>query len=219
MSTSTPRTYSPALTRAEPTAGLFAAAALAAPFFLSVATVQALARDGFDLTRHPLSLLSTGDWGWVQIANFVVTGFLVLAFAVGLRRRFAPGRAGTWGLILFGLLGVGLVTAGVLVADPSDGFPPGAPPITDPTWHGTAHNIAAALATDPAAIGCLVLARRFSVDRDRRWAGVSVVTAVTVLVLGWWPDAHSISVRLAGVVALLLAYISATAFRLSRAPQ
>ena len=219
MSTTTSHISSPPLTRAEPTAGLFAAAALAAPFFLIVATAQALARDGFDLTRHPLSLLSTGDWGWVQIANFVVTGFLVLAFAAGLRRRFAPGRAGTWGPILFGLLGIGLVAAGVFVADPSDGFPPGVLPITDPTWHGTAHNIAAALATDPAAIGCLVLARRFSVDRDRRWAAVSVVTAVTVLGLGWWPDAHSISVRLAGVVALLLAYISATAFRLRRESQ
>lgn len=219
MSTTTPRTYSPALTRAEPTAGLLAAAALAAPVFLVVAAVQVLARDGFDLTEHPLSLLSNGDWGWVQIANFVVTGLLVLAFAVGLRRRFAPGRAGTWGPILFGLLGIGLVAAGVFVADPSDGFPPGSSLITEPTWHGTAHNIAAALATDPAAIGCLVLAGRFSVERDRRWAAVSVVTAVAVLVLGWWPDADSISVRLAGVVALLLAYISATALRLSRAPQ
>src|SRR5690606_16580339 len=131
----------------------------------------------------------------------------------------APCRAGTWGPILFGLLGIGLVAAGVFVADPSDGFPPGVLPITDPTWHGTAHNIAAALATDPAAIGCLVLARRFSVDRDRRWAAVSVVTAVTVLGLGWWPDADSISVRLAGVVALLLAYISATAVRLRRESQ
>ena len=219
MSTTTPHPASPALTRVEPTVGLFAAAALAAPVFLVVATVQILARDGFDLTEHPLSLLSTGDWGWVQIANFVVTGLLVLAFAVGLRRRFALGRAGTWGPILFGLLGVGLVAAGVFVADPSDGFPPGSGLITDATWHGTAHNVVAALATDPAAIGCLVLARRFSADRDRRWAVVSVATALVVLVLGWWPDADSISVRLAGVVALLLAYISATALRLGRAPE
>lgn len=218
MSTTTPRTGNPPGAAVRPTARLFAGAALAAPVFLVVASVQVLGREGFDLTRHPLSLLSNGDLGWVQIANFVVTGLLVLAFAVGLRRRFARGRSGTWAPILFGLLGVGLVAAGVFVADPSGGFPPDAPPVTDPTWHSTAHSIAAALATDPAAIGCLVLARRLAGDGDRWWAAVSVATGLAAITLGWWPDADSISVRLACLLALLLAYISLTAVRLRRVP-
>jgi hypothetical protein len=51
--------------------------------------LQALTRDGFDPTRHPLSLLSLGELGWVQIANFVVTGVLYLACAVGMWRVLA----------------------------------------------------------------------------------------------------------------------------------
>ena len=32
---------------------------------------QGLVRDGYDFTRHPMSLLALGEGGWVQIANFV----------------------------------------------------------------------------------------------------------------------------------------------------
>jgi hypothetical protein len=42
-------------------------------------------------TRHPLSLLGLGGLGWIQITNFMVTGFMVagppfVAAAVGMRR-------------------------------------------------------------------------------------------------------------------------------------
>ena len=36
------------------------------------------------------SSLALGDWGWTQIATFVVAGLLTLAFATGLRRAFRP---------------------------------------------------------------------------------------------------------------------------------
>jgi uncharacterized protein DUF998 len=67
---------------------------LAGPFFVAVAGVQVATRDGFDLARHLLSLLSLGDLGWIQIGNFVVSGLLSIAFAVGMRRALHPGRAG-----------------------------------------------------------------------------------------------------------------------------
>jgi len=65
---------------------------VAGPLFIVVALLQVLTRDGFDLSRHPLSLLSLGDLGWVQISNFVVSGLLSVAFAVGLRQ--VPAGAG-----------------------------------------------------------------------------------------------------------------------------
>ena len=34
-----------------------------------VSLTQAATRAGFDLTRHPLSALSNGDLGWLQITN------------------------------------------------------------------------------------------------------------------------------------------------------
>lgn len=59
-----------------------------------MAGAQVLTRDGFDLSRHPLSELSLGDLGWVQIANFVPTGLLAISFALGARRVLYPGRGG-----------------------------------------------------------------------------------------------------------------------------
>jgi hypothetical protein len=43
------------------------------PLFYVVVVLQILTRTGFDIRRHPLSLLSLGDAGWIQIANFILT--------------------------------------------------------------------------------------------------------------------------------------------------
>jgi hypothetical protein len=90
------------------TTRLLACGILAGPLFLAVWLLQALTRDGFDPSRHPLSLLSLGELGWIQIANFVVTGLLYVACAVGMWRVLHPGRSGTWGPVLVGGFGVGL---------------------------------------------------------------------------------------------------------------
>jgi hypothetical protein len=66
---------------------------VAGPFYLAVSLIQAFVRDGFDLARHPLSLLANGPGGWVQTANFVITGLMVLAAAVGFRRVLAKSHA------------------------------------------------------------------------------------------------------------------------------
>ncbi len=55
---------------------LLAGGVAAGPVFAVSATVQVLTRDGFDLSRQPLSLLALGEHGWIQIATFVVSGLL-----------------------------------------------------------------------------------------------------------------------------------------------
>jgi len=137
---------------------LLACGVVAGPLFIVVALLQVLTRDGFDLSRHPLSLLSLGDLGWVQISNFVVSGLLSVAFAVGLRWVLHPGRAGTWGPLLVGAYGVGLIMGGVFVADPALGFPPGTPQgVPDQlSWHAVLHAIAPPMAFLSLIVACLV---------------------------------------------------------------
>ncbi|MGW1340461.1 DUF998 domain-containing protein [Kribbella sp. NPDC002412] len=106
----------------------------AGPLFLAVWAVQAFTRDGFDPSRHPLSLLALGSAGWIQIANFVVTGALFIAAAIGLRDQ------GRWLPRFVATLGFGLIAAGVFVTDPGAGFPTGAPEgRVDPSWHAVLH--------------------------------------------------------------------------------
>ena len=96
---------------------------VAGPFYLAVGLIQALLRDGFDFARHPLSVLANGPGGWVQTANFVITGLMVLAAAMGFGRVLGPkSRAMTWFL---GGFGVAMIVAAMFPADPVDGFPAG----------------------------------------------------------------------------------------------
>src|SRR5258705_3023120 len=98
--------------RSSSTRPLLVAGAVAGPLFLAVVLALAYARAGFDPARHPLSSLALGDLRWLQIANFVVCGALMLAGAVGLRRALAPGRGAQWAPRLLGLGGAALILAG-----------------------------------------------------------------------------------------------------------
>ena len=69
---------------------------LAGPLFIGVTLAQALTREGFNLTRHPISLLSLGGGGWVEVANFIVAGALCLACAAGLRTSLRSGPGRSW---------------------------------------------------------------------------------------------------------------------------
>ena len=62
---------------------MLAAGLLAGPLFVATATLQILTRDGFDLRRHPISLLSVGEQGWLQVTNFIVAGVLSIIFSAG----------------------------------------------------------------------------------------------------------------------------------------
>ena len=119
------------------TRALLACGFLAGPLYLGTALVQGLTRAGFDLTRHPASVLANGDLGWIQITNFVVAALLTLAAATGIR-RLLPGR---WGPRLLAGYGVSLLCAAAFRADPQDGFPLGTPagPPSSVSWHGTLH--------------------------------------------------------------------------------
>jgi Protein of unknown function (DUF998) len=219
QSFSTPRAGAPSASTATDTnrtRALLACGVAAGPLFIVVALLQVLTRDGFDLSRHPLSLLSLGDLGWIQIGNFVVTGLLAVAFAVGLRRVLHPGRGGTWGPLLLGAFGVGLIAGGVFVPDPALGFPPGAPSgILDQfSWHALLHAIAPPLAFSSLIVACFVVARRFAGLRQRGWAAYCAATGVAVLALSAWPDLDVVSVVLAAAAALGLGWVSVLAARL-----
>jgi hypothetical protein len=100
-----------------------------------------------------------------------------------MRRVLRPGRGGTWGPLLVGAYGAGLIAAGVFVADPADGFPPGTPPGPPDTvsWHGAVHFVVAGIAFLALIAACFVLARRFAGLGQRGWAAYCLATGVIFL--------------------------------------
>jgi len=154
---------------------------LAGPFYLVVSLIQAGIRDGFDLMRHPLSLLANGPGGWVQTANFVLTGLMVIAAAAGFRRVLGP-KARAVSLFLGGF-GAGMIVAAVFPADPVDGFPPGTPDgfPTSISTPGMVHFVAGALGFTFLAISCLVAARVMSRRNAPALARFSFLSGLAVL--------------------------------------
>jgi Protein of unknown function (DUF998) len=197
---------------------LLASGIAAGPLFLTVSLTQAVIRDGFDLSRHPLSLLSLGDLGWVQTCNFIAAGTLNAACAVGMHRALRDRPGGTWGPVILAGFGIGLITAGVFVTDPGAGFPPGAP-LGAPqrmTWHAVLHEIGFLISFLSWTGAISVFTRTFLTAGNRRWAMACISTIAAVLGTALWPDFGSISVRLVLATALQMGFVAALAARISR---
>lgn len=163
-------------TTASTTSRLLLAGAAAGPLYCLVGGLQMLLRQGFDPTRHPLSVLANGEWGWIQFANFVVSGALVVAGAAGLWRSMRTDRGGSAGPLLLGLYGLGLIGAGVFVADPMEGFPPGTPAATTISPSGGLHFLTGGLGFFGLIGACLVFALHFLLAGRWAWAVYSLLT-------------------------------------------
>jgi hypothetical protein len=153
---------------------------IAGPVYVAVSLAQALTRPGFDPSRHAWSLLENGDLGWLQITNFILTGLMTLAAAVGIRRAIGSG----WTPRLIGAYGVSLVGAGIFRADPAQGFPLGTPDVTTISWHGMLHFMVGTIGFGCLIAAGLVLGRRFARQGQRGLAWFSRVAAVG-LILGF----------------------------------
>jgi hypothetical protein len=95
------------------------------PFYIVVGLALALTREGFDLARHPLSLLMLGELGWLQAANLILSGLMTIAAALGFVRAMQGART-AGGLV--GGYGACLIASGIFPPDPMAGFPAGAMP-------------------------------------------------------------------------------------------
>ncbi|TCC52158.1 DUF998 domain-containing protein [Kribbella pittospori] len=189
---------------------LLAAGIVAGPLFVGASLVEAFTRDGFDITWHPISLLSLGELGWIQITNFVVSGLLYVASAAGMRRALSAGRGSVWAPRLVALTGAGLVVAGVCTADAGAGFPPGAPEgAPDYSWHGILHEAGFAVTMVSWLAACLVFRSRYSAVGERAWSRACVAAPAAVVLVNVWPDLDSISVRLVIGAGIQFAFFAA----------
>lgn len=171
-----------------------------------VSVAQAATREGFDILRHPLSQLSTGDLGWVQIANFVLAGLLVAVGAGGLSRALRGTPGAVWAPRLVAAASVGLAAAGVLVMDPGNGFPVGAPAgMTAMSWHALGHMVAGAVCFASLIAACFVLGHHAARGGRRDLAVVSRAAGLA-LVLGW---AWAMTGGAAGTLTLAVGAIAA----------
>src|SRR5215217_8145599 len=97
--------------------------ALAAPVFGIVVLVHGCLRSDYSSYLYPLSSLSIGITGWVQIVNFIFSGSLFISFSSGLKKVLPYSQQRINATLLIKLAGIGLIGAGVFVTDPLYGYP------------------------------------------------------------------------------------------------
>ncbi|TCC64539.1 DUF998 domain-containing protein [Kribbella pittospori] len=160
------------------TRALLTGGIVAGPLYVVVWLGQAFTREGFDITRHPASLLANGGPGWIQTLNFVVSGLLSIGAAVGLRRTLT-GRGSTWGPRLLVAYGVGLLLAAIFKADPASGFPAGTPAhYAEISSRGMGHFVAGGIGFSGLIAACLVLAVHFRSVGRRALSRFSAITGI-----------------------------------------
>jgi hypothetical membrane protein len=134
---------------------------------------------GYDPVRDSVSEAAIGPGGWVQIANFVITGGLMVVFSTGLRVVVSR-----WTGRLVAVFGISLVLAGVFV---SDSRPDGTR-----TGHGNMHEIVSLVVFSALAAASFTAARwrparwrpaRWQPTRWWRWYCRATGVAVPVLFL------------------------------------
>lgn len=162
---------------------LLACGVIGGPLFVATFLVEDATHANYDPLRHPVSSLALSDSGWVQGANFIVTGLLTLAFAAGLWRALQPGKGSTLGPLLVGVWAVGLLGAGVFVTDPVSGYPPGAPDrLSGYSWHGALHDLFSGPAFVALAAACFVFGRRCAGRGERGWAVYSAISGLVFVI-------------------------------------
>ncbi len=107
--------------------------------FVLIFTIEGLFRENYSATKNFISELSIGDRGWIQIANFLIFGFLFFVFNVGLMQEFRKRGLSLTGPILFLILASCYFFSGPFVTDPGTIF------TQQKSVHGIIHGVLGAM--------------------------------------------------------------------------
>jgi hypothetical membrane protein len=201
------------------TRALLACGILGPTLFILTFLVDGATRPGYDPWRNLVSQLATGAGGWVQIANFVACGVLLIAMAIGLFRSF--GLTATASIVA--VLGVALILAGMFVTDPGFGYPPGT--LERRTFHGEIHDYVSTVVFLSLGLAPLSAVAFASTSAWTGWRVYSALTGVIVLAFivvtaiavdnaqsGTWPNAPTGLLQRISIVAGL-GWLVALSFR------
>lgn len=159
--------------------------AVGATLFVIVFTVEGWMRPGYRPIYHPVSALSLGRRGWVQVANFVVCGALIGLGAVGAAVT-ESSVSGMLGSVTIGVAGLALIASGVWSMDPMRGYPPGS---TRPHRVGRAHvrhDHAGAVVFSAMPLAPFIWTWAFWQNSETVLASYSALTGIVATVASVW---------------------------------
>src|SRR5680860_1180298 len=140
------------------TDALLLVGAAAAVMFPAVVLIEGARRTGYDPIYHTASELELGERGWIQRANFFLTGIGMSALAVGVARTLDSAV----GAVLLALFAIGMIISGAFAPDPVRGYPPGtgSGPSAKLSWQAKVHNATGPVMFLTLFAACVTLAGR-----------------------------------------------------------
>ena len=191
--------------------------------FVAVFWIEGWLRPGYQAHAMLVSELSLGPRGWVQIANFMVTGALLLLFCRGAAAAFIRSRLQKAGCMIMAAIGAGLLVSGPLVMDPVH------TPLGLMRWQGFAHQLIGALVFVLMPACCFVFFCIFGKHRDwrcLRWPTLAAGLVLTVFLgfmriaqdqyLQAYPFTEYIGYIQRGALMMFMAWMFAFSLRLYR---
>lgn len=147
---------------------VFPFAGLVAPILFAVIfTLDGLLAPGYSAYDEAISYLDLGASGWIQRANFIVFGLLLMTFAIGYAQVMRPvlGRSWVYAITAFlALSNVGWIMAGVFV--PNTYLAP------QNSGHALLHQIASIVVFLPFAMASLIQGIKLIATRKWRLYGM-----------------------------------------------
>ena len=135
---------------------------LAPLLFVVTFTIDGLLRDNYSSMKNFISELSIGNGGWIQIANFMVLGFLFFIFSLDVFKKFRKRGLSLTGPKIFLIIAVAYFFSGPFVTDPGTIF------TQQKSVHGIIHGILGALVFTLMPISCWVFLKQFKRQPDYR---------------------------------------------------
>lgn len=168
--------------KAKATKAYLACGAIGCVLFILVFLVEGFLREGYDPLRHPISSLSIGERGWIQVTNFIVTGIFLCLFSIGLRRVYNSREIKFRGPFNVILIATGLIGAGIFTTDPLFGYPIDQPmKIAQYTIHGHFHDFFSLFVFIGLPVACFIFRKKFKAEGKNGWANYSLITAIAFI--------------------------------------
>ena len=149
--------------------------------FTSLWIIQGMFASGYNPLKHPVSSLIFTPFGWIQSINFLITGALLIIFAVSLAKLKESENLPFSGILLIAICGIAWIFVGIFPTDPLNNFPIGTPILNIfPTFHGFLHSIFANIFFYGIALSSIIFAVKFSKNnslkiknsKNRSWLSI-----------------------------------------------
>ncbi|GCE21327.1 DUF998 domain-containing protein [Dictyobacter kobayashii] len=149
------------------TRGLLWAGIIAPILFAATFMIDGFLKPGYSVDNEAISYLEVGAYGWVQQANFIIFGLLLVVFLVGYMRVMRPilGQGWLYAASVFLILSdIGWIMSGLFIPNTFLG--------PQFTWPAIMHQIAFDMVFLPLTIGWLILGIKCLFTRGWRGYGI-----------------------------------------------